>query len=80
MSDHARLAHPGMDMDIKDFSMEITAQYRSALPRLISEGIQVERMVRRQKLEPGKVEVLNSKLNFNQARPVRTIIADRIPL
>ena len=78
LADHARLSHPGKDLGITNFSMQITAQYKSALPRLISEGIQVERMVQRQKIEPGKVEVLNSKLNFNQARPMRTIITDRL--
>ena len=78
LADHARLTHPGLNLQAKDFQMQVTGQYRGAVSRLISEGIQVEKIVKMQREDPKNVEVLNSKLNFNQARPVRLITSDKI--
>ena len=78
LADHARLSHPGVDLEARDFLMQVTGQYRGALLRLILEGIQDERMVKRQKKDSSKVDVLNSKIYFNQARPIRLVTSDTI--
>ena len=78
MSDHARTSHQGQLMTRDDFTMEMTGRYQRALPRLLSEGIQVERLVQRKKLEPTLTEVLDSKLNLHQARPVRLKTTDQV--
>ena len=77
LSDHARNSHPGDDLTMEDLSMKVSGQYRGALSRLVSEGIQIERILQKRKIEPSRVEVLNSKLNFNQARPIRMRVTDR---
>ena len=47
-------------------------------PRILSEEVQVGKLLERQRLEPGKIEVLNSKLNFHPAKPIRLQITDQL--
>ena len=45
LSDHSRIRHPGRTLTTQDFKMEMTAQYKGALPRILSEGVQVEKLL-----------------------------------
>ena len=56
--------------------MEETGHYRGSLHRILSEGIQVEKTVAQQKQDPGHITVLNSRVNFHQARPIRIQTSD----
>ena len=77
LSDHARSCHPGGNLGIEDFEMRVTGRYTRALPRLISEGIQIDELLHNKQLDPTRVEVLNSKQNFHQARTVRVVAMDQ---
>ena len=78
LSDHARTKHPGADMKIGYFSMEVTGSYNRALPRIVSEGLNIDRLLQQKQVNPAKVEIMNSKTNFHQARVIRLVPQDHI--
>ena len=65
LTDHARVMHPDRKFGIHDFKMEITGQYNRVLPRIVKEEVKA------------KVNILNSKTNFHQARIVRLVSQDQ---
>ena len=77
MADHARVTHPDQDLNIQDFRMEVTGQFNRVLPRIVNEGIEIEQLLRQRKADPAKVEVLNTKTNFHQARIIRLVPQDQ---
>ena len=77
LSDHARNRHQGQKMTREDFEMKMTGRYPRALSRILSEGIQIDRLVQTKAARPSQTDVLNSKLNFHQAKPIRLTTTDQ---
>ena len=78
LADHALTVHPGSKMNIGYVKMRVTGMYDRALPRLISEGHQIDKLLSKKESNPSKVTILNSKSNFHQAKNIKILAAKQI--
>ena len=70
LPDHNLTYHPGMKMDQSHFRMEQIETHRQPLRRILSEGLQIEKLIE-QRESGDQVIVLNSKTNFFQPGTIR---------
>ena len=67
LGDHANQYHSSINMEMKDVTMTCRGSFRKPTQRIVSEGLNIENLIRRQKSEiRGKVVIMNSKTNFFQ--------------
>ena len=57
LADYARVKHPDHKLGIHDFKMEITGQYNRVFPRIVKEGVKIEKLLHQQKSDPAKVNI-----------------------
>ena len=78
LSDHSRAAHPDLKMKTTDFKMKVTSSHNRALPRIVTEGLQVGKLLHKIQENPTKVNILNSKINFHQVKCIRLVPQDQV--
>ena len=63
---HQRESHPGVEMEMCDFVMELTGTFKKPVMRLCQEGISISNLIKSRNAGL-PIKLLNSKNEFHQA-------------
>ena len=70
--EHAVNQHDSEKLGKEDFKMKVTGQFRTCLPRQISEAVQISQKIEERDKQRGGRIVLNSKSQFHQPGMIKT--------
>ena len=78
LADHVIEVHLGMNLMQTDFDMCVTGSYKKPLPRLISEGHKLDKLLTEREEGERNVTVLNSKKNVHQSKNIKLVAVKQI--
>ena len=71
LPDHRKTFHSSRNPTMDDFEVKVMGKFFSNLPRLVAEGHMIDAVIDKRAQNPSKVNLMNSKTNFHQAKQIK---------